>query len=323
MKFRHTRASTVRTCAKCGTQIPVGVGYYFARMKTGTVRQCEQCRTGKASAATAVDSVDAKIAAFDSPAAYAGAVESAGIAGGSSSWAGGTMPDAIRTARTGDDSLVPQASALVDALRVQMPETTRTAYVPAPCGAYPIVPEVLTGFPLAMRVKRALHDDRAPVRIVVDLTVSAGVDHDSIRKRGTVALALAMMVAEQRPIDLLVLTALNRNGSASAGIVTIKIPAQPLELATACHALTATSFFRQMGYNYLTHKFQCGGGWAWGLAPLAMESRKAYCDRMRVALSLSPRDVFVPPVFLTDTIVQQPVQWMNERLVEINNTVDQ
>jgi hypothetical protein len=235
----------------------------------------------------------------------------------SDGWWGEDLKAALKHARLGDATLVPEAEKLVEQFMLDAPEVTRNCWQPSPCGAYPIVPEALAGIPTSMRRQNQVADDRAPIRIIVDLTVSAGIDHETIRERGAVLLAFVMMASKTRQLSLEVITGLDCN-DASGALAVVPINTQPLDLAGACNALTSTAFFRRLMYNCSYRKIEAGGGWAFG-RPESNNSRCTHALCTRKALGLEDRDLLIGPLFMTDKMIKNPQKWLSERIAEINN----
>jgi hypothetical protein len=236
-----------------------------------------------------------------------------------SDWAEHDSATTIRLAQHGDESLVPEATRLIDSIRADMPDTSARRYMPSVAGAYPVVPEALAGFPMCMRGKVIVEDNRAPVRILVDTTSSAGIPTRVLRKRGAAILALAMLVGETRAMQLQVLASLDlREHHKGAALSLVNIPAAPLEISTAAHALGSASFTRILGYSWL-QQFGAAGGWAWNIYNSDRSERRDYSNKLRRAFDCGPHDVIVPAVFLTDELITvDPVRWINERMAEIN-----
>jgi hypothetical protein len=310
-------------CANCGKPYSAGQSIrwnkFAKRGQRGTHRDCSQ-QSAQSTPARSTENI--KLTSFDSPAAFAAGIEAFRAAGNwwkhdNAGWTGETIEQSLKLARTGDETLVPAAQKLIDSLRVDVPDAVRPLYVPAPYGAYPIVPEALAGYPLSMRARVRVEDDRAPIRIYADLTTSAGVDVETIAKRGTAILALAMMLSETRALDLFVLTPLNNFGGISAAIV--RINAQPLELATACYAFTSAGFARNMGYGWAREGHSVpdqSTNWGFGIHPDG-DNAGRYARLMRAALKLEAADLFVPPVYMGDPIVNDPARWITQRLAEL------
>lgn len=229
------------------------------------------------------------------------------------SFLGCTWDEALRTATCGDTRLVPAAEALIAELECSV-EAPRSTWVPSCAGAYPVVPEALAGFPDAMRRRVQAYDDRSPLRVVVDLTSSGAITAEQLERRGVAYLALAMFLSNERPVTLEAVVGLG--GWRSACFVVTPIPAQPLDLAVACSALTSGGFSRGLGYG-LCNRFgdHISGCWPWGIDPFG-HTKADFIRRERVALGLGPDDILAPPAHLYDPAVADPVGFVRRAIEE-------
>lgn len=271
---------------------------------------------------------------FDSPADFANAAketvsERLQRRYDDASWTGQTRDEALHSAIHGNDKLVPEAQKMLEQIQSVGIEIDRPAYMPSVCGAYPIVADFLSGAPNSMRRRMNEQSDRAPVRIYVSLSTSAGIKAEAIAKRGTAILAFVMALSAMRPVELFAVTSLDAV-QYNSGIVScvVRIPANPLELSTACHALTAASFPRSLGYS-LCHQHDGSngdtstGGWPWGVRPTSEQGRAVHEAAFRHCYGLEPQDIYVPPVFLNDALVNEPVKWINDALAKYRSNPEE
>jgi hypothetical protein len=208
----------------------------------------------------------------------------------------------------GDLSNVEKARALLDSFAVAL-GTDRHEWELSVAGAFPSVPDYLAGVPETMYQAVTVSDDRAPLRMVIDVTMSASVKHAQIIARGVALLALAMRLSERRPVQLSVMTLGGSKTHAWACVM--DLPTQPLDLAHAAFALTQTAWTRFFTYAM----FDAGGWsgkWAWDLHP----NEDAYRKRVREVLSLSPQDIYIAPMHSDDPAVQDPIKFIRDRLAE-------
>jgi hypothetical protein len=127
-----------------------------------------------------------------------------------------------------------------------------------------------------------------------------------------------MAMANERPVELWTCVGLDRRGP-GASFVLCQLPSAPLDLATACHALTSPSFARGIGYGYLTGVEGAAGGWPWNLRPWddysgAVSAR--FVRDARQALSLTTDDVYVPPAHALDPAYRDPVGFVRRALAD-------
>lgn len=245
------------------------------------------------------------------------------------SWTNESPADAVRYAATGRDHLVADAQALIERIEGAGIELDWPRWENSMTGALPNVPAYLAGLPETMRAKVQSRNDRAPLRIYADLTTSAGISHEQLTKRGVAMLALAMLVSAQRPVELFAVVGLSdgydkaTSQSFRATLATVRIPAAPLELASACYALTSAAYAREIGYKSLKAA-GAGGGWAWNLHPFDSGKTK-FIEQMREALDLQAADLYLEPPHYEarrDAILTDPVAWINKELAKLQATVD-
>src|SRR5579863_2238608 len=146
------------------------------------------------------------IRTYDSPAALVRDAKRLNCAGGyqnhaSDSWVGETLAETLSRSEFGDTSLVPEAERLIAQLDTQI-ETPRRIWERAPVGVFCAVPDVLAGLPTPMRRLRETQEEHAPVAVLVISTSSAGVEAQTLKKRGTAILALVLALARVRPVSL-------------------------------------------------------------------------------------------------------------------------
>lgn len=158
-----------------------------------------------------------------------------------------TFSQIISNAKHGDDSLVVEAEKLISQLDADI-ELEHPEWISSVYGAYPIVPEFLAGSPTPMRHRTRVPADNEPVGIWVDLTSSAGVNYELIRKRGIVVLALVLKLQQLRAIDLHCCCVLpdDKNGGT---FIDLTMPTRPLQLGVVCHVLTCVGFARHVMYG--------------------------------------------------------------------------
>jgi hypothetical protein len=264
---------------------------------------------------------------FESPAALAvycrtfTYTEHASVTSDSSwrKWTGRTWHENILEAERGDTQLVPMAERLIEQLECHV-EAPRSSWERSRAGAYPMVPEFLAGHPDSMRRRVEASDDRSPLRVVVDLTASAGISIGDFAKRGTAYLALAMFLANERPVTLEVV------GTVSSNAVFVRVPiaAQPLDLAVAAHVLTSAGFYRGLIHEACYKNGASNPRWPWDLIPIGDGPQKVeYVKRMRELLGLEKNDIFGPPVYLTDPAVKDPVGFVRRSIEEHSRLRDE
>lgn len=177
------------------------------------------------------------------------------------------------------------------------------------------VPSYISGHPLAARRRKRVESAKAPVRVVVETLVSAGMEEKAIRKRGAAITALVAKLAETRPVELYASFAMQIYGENLLG--TVRLQTKPIALAYLCAALNTRQFSRAIMFNAGRAMLKEAGkshggniGWAWDMVPE---------DGMRISmvrkeLELASQDIFVPGGYFTeqDIIIRDPVKWVND-----------
>ncbi len=260
--------------------------------------------------------------AYDSAAEMAEDFRRVGArAPGSADWMGETVSAAIAAATgAGRRDLVPQAEALLGKLTVAL-DIPHDAWERSVSGAYPVVAEYLAGAPDPMRRRVRVNSDKAPVRIVVDLTSGCMITAAALVKRGVACLALAMAVAQDHAVELWAFQAQSdknvEDSDHQAGTMwLVARSGEPLDLARAACALGSVALVRGVGYALNCEQVgEYIGGWAFG-GPHHRPERYEQCARE--ALGLQPADVFIRPPTSEDPLAEKPVEFIQAQLARIS-----
>ena len=225
---------------------------------------------------------------------------------------GENIADTLRKSAYGDPSLVPQAEAYINSFNKPI-DSSRKVWEPAPAGAFPIVPDFCMGLPTSMRRRQTIVDDIAPINILVCTTSSAGIKAEILAKRGTAILALVMMLSASRPVTLRVIQTTDGTDNGETILVST-INTSPLDLATACYALTSSGFDRRLSHFIAGELNHFKGGWPRGYNFMKNENNP-YLTALPERLGFNPLDtLLVSPTYLTDTLVTAPLDWIQTQL---------
>jgi hypothetical protein len=234
------------------------------------------------------------------------------------SWSGGeTWAQSVHKAKYGDTALVSQAEALIEKISVEA-QRELPVWTPSVAGAFPMVAEYLMDRPDCMRRRHPTPDERAPIRIYVELTSSGGISAADMQKRGTAILALALLLNTHRACELHAVVGLDaRVEGARASFCVVRLGSSPLDISSACNALTSVGFVRSMGYQMLdqSSESRASGGWAWNLHPEGA-ARSLYVAKLRKALNAEATDMIIPPIHIHDKAVTDPVGFVQRALDE-------
>ena len=250
-----------------------------------------------------------------------------------SEFMGESIHMAIANARgAGRPDLVSQAEKLLDKVTVAL-DIPHDAWERSVCGAYPVVAEFLAGVPNPMRRRVQVSSDRAPVKIVVDLTSGVVITADVLLRRGIACLALAMALSQERAVEL---WAFQATGADSLQPSTddqhgtmwlVARSGEPLDLARAAGALASTGLIRGVGYQFNNHGIgRKVSGWAFG-GSNAVINNGTNPDRYeriaREALGLKSTDVFIRPLSSYDPDADRPVEFVQKQLAAISARSEQ
>jgi hypothetical protein len=234
------------------------------------------------------------------------------------SWAGGRdLAESIKYIRDGatvNERGYRTTRELIDKIDSGLHDRHVVQWMPSVVGAYPIVPEYLAGEPGHMRMRQLVESEAAPVRVVVEVMVSAGVGEDAIIRRGAAIAALVMRMSEERPVELW--ASYHTVSHAIPEFVCtgrVQLDSHPISLAQCVAVLTSTSFARTVCFNHVstvTGESLIGGGWE---GTVGSEKRGKLLRRL---LQLEPQDVFMQGGYLDDAELfeRDPVAWVNAQL---------
>jgi hypothetical protein len=221
-------------------------------------------------------------------------------------WVGETYAQTLERTKFGNLALIPKAEALLSQVEAELDnESPDWTYQVA--GSYPDIPAFLSGDPECMRARITRPNEKAPVRVFVCTTSSAGVSADILLKRGIVALALVMQLVKQgRPIELWTYTKLDGNAKHDGSTcLMVRMPTAPVDMARIAHCLSACSFDRTLAMSFGYAKTGFCGGWA--------SQRDA-----RKLVNAGPSDIVLGDAHYTDELITQPIKWIQNQLAKLN-----
>jgi hypothetical protein len=233
---------------------------------------------------------------------------------------------AISYCFTGDLSGVAASDALLERMEehITMP-STRAIWTDDVTGAFPNIPAYISGQPLNMRQRVKAQIDSAPLAIMVDLGISAAISAAQVRNRGAAILALVRALSAHRPIELWAMDFGSADDSSSSSLhfghassncvcVAAKIETSPLDLSSACYALTHPAFVRNVlfGLEEKYHDFR--GGWPFRLnRALTRHEMEVLCAPMWPHVS---ETLALPGLHVADESMTNPEAWLRRQLSE-------
>ena len=233
-------------------------------------------------------------------------------------WGGDSISKLLDKCISGEDTHIAKAEALLDKLSDDI-EIPKPQWNPSEYGAFPNVGSFLAGEVDCMRHIQRDPNMTAPVRIYYDPTSSAAIDATTLVERGVAALALAMALAQIRPVELWTFSDLDANGN-GLSLICAKIQTNPLMLSEACFALCNPGYAR--GLTYGLAEMRCGfhGMWGFGDYDLDKDRRTAL---MREALGASPEDIVIPGIHAKDELVKDPVGFIRRELQKFHAVLEE
>lgn len=235
-------------------------------------------------------------------------------------WAGNeSMMESYKKLQDGDESLVPEASKLVDQL-----ESSLEFPIPFPQYRYSVeggsvdVPSAIMGLPESMRRKVLVESEVSPIKVYVCSTSSGGVSAREMNQRGCAVLALVMLLQLSRPVELWTFTCLGCHSrkKTNDAVIKIKLESNPIRLSESAYVLTSAGFARNLTYRY-SDSFGASGGWAsWFNIDMGNDK---FIKNAREALGSSEQDVILPPAVSWDGLTKEPLKWINRTYNQIMN----
>lgn len=235
-------------------------------------------------------------------------------------YSGETEQDTLRYCERGNDTLVPAARKLMDKFEATFEAPVRQ-WQHTPAGIIPCIPDVIAGNPDNMRRWTVTDDDAAPIRVIVPITSSGGIDAHLLERRGTAALALVMALQARRPVDLEIMVMSDCQGIEGKHhrYTMVRIETRPLSLAHACWLLTSQGAARRMGYAIAGSR---NGNKSIHWPPGYISDEAKYCKEMATALQLGASDLLMRPSWIYDPAVQDPEKWIVEQYNRMTGDAD-
>lgn len=229
-------------------------------------------------------------------------------------WVGGLSKDeAIKAAIEcrASNSDMEYAQSIIDKIDASVHDRERMEWQPDVMGAYPMVPDYLMGIPESMRMRQPREFELAPIKIVMEVSVSSGLSHSQILRRGCAVAALAMRLSEERAVELHCCYGGRVNGINYVWMA--KLDCSPISLNQCVAVFASTSFARMVAFNAMSaYSGPDQGSIGWAFCNPSAERDKD----MRKLMGLEPQDLFLQGGFLPDASVMEnnPVQWVHNQM---------
>lgn len=241
-------------------------------------------------------------------------------------WTGESLEESMGFAEHGNTACVAEAEKMLAEVEKHIDlALLRPSWEASVCGAFPCVPDYLSGHPESMRRKVMQTSESEPVRIYVCMSSSAGVDHNDLTKRGCAVLALVMALQMVRPVELWTFQSLHGRKGDYHGSGTVRgdtyikvaLSPSPIVMSEAAYGLTSAGFARNMTYSLGWNYSGFNGGWA---EAVNYGNNASTAKALAKVLGAESRnDLVIPPPTYGDAIIKTPVKWVLDRLAEYKN----
>lgn len=203
-------------------------------------------------------------------------------------------------------------------------ETSKFKTFPAMAGGFANVPAYLAGQPMAMRNRKRVAQDMAPLTIVVDTTSSAAITADHLKKRGACILALVRVLSAARPVSLYTTISIGADQKPTCSFHSyVPVETTPLDLARANILIAHPCFSRALAYWTTEVEFKVDSG---GSIPWAYNNQElSRSADLEIAQSIFGGEVLnIPAMNYQDESIHNPEAWLKKYLGQYGgNLIDQ
>lgn len=222
---------------------------------------------------------------------------------------------------SGDDSLVPEAEAIMAEVSAYLPTPDRVP-VDDVAGGYPNVAAFLAGDPMCMRRRAYDATASAPVAFYFGISPNAHVSREQIKKYGICVLALVWAVSMSRPVTLHTIEFSSPGDSQkhkknNNEVITVcRIATDPLDLASACHVLTSDTYARNVCFQAATAAGGNGGAYPSGYSAAVTSP---YMVGLRQRLEIEDEAIIFPSLHSDSLAIRDPIGWIKMHLAQITD----
>lgn len=229
-----------------------------------------------------------------------------------SAWAEMEREEAITAALNGDDSFVPGAMSVLEAVDAAIPPTVGRGSVRSPYGGRVDMSDWLTGSPTPMRRKARRETETGTVRVFLPFGPSASLGSAVLGPRGNAIMALVMKIQQTRSVELYLYDETQDDTNSQIPYYfLIGVDCRPLSLAHVGFAISHPAFFRHLG---LAAEHEMGArAERW---PMDMHG-ESYAARRDSRLDIQPCDVLLSSATDWNPLIRQPIEWIKSELQRI------
>lgn len=238
-----------------------------------------------------------------------------------SQWGGGSFDQAFARLKKGaTEEYQKPIREMMEKIDARLQDRQRREYIRSPAGAFPVVAEVLQGDPMHMRRRQHVESDLAPVKIVCEVGVNAQVKTDSIIRRGAAVAALAMRLAETRPVELWAFDGCRFSGvfpgrgSIDTALM-IRLETNPISISQLGAVFVDVGFARAIVFSVGRTQANVENAsidFVWGM----QAHNPIRINRVREFLELKPEDIFITGGSISEELeyMRDPVGWIAKHL---------
>lgn len=226
--------------------------------------------------------------------------------------AGVTHKQAAQKMVKGDLALAAKSDGLLAKFEHAELTAGRHRWIDDTAGGVPNVPAYIAGQPLAMRNRRRIADDRAPLKVVVDVGAANDITASEIEARGAAILALVRVLSIGRPVELWACAGLDADNCSNASWSFVQIETAPLDLARAAFILTHPAALRRIFWACaMAHGYKAR-------TPYGEGQRHAQHTRAIVAPAFPDADdlLVIPRARSEDDSIRNPTKWLAKQIEE-------
>lgn len=239
-----------------------------------------------------------------------------------SDWAGDTYDCLVGKLLNGVDTYTAKASKLASQIaEVELPSTRGSEARRDVFGSRLSVGEYSVGSPTCFRRRTPVQSDNMPIKVVVDMFISASFTTKQIEARGLAVLALVQKIMDYRQVELYVVCSTSDQhgyGFSAKGnylFMFCEINSRPLDLATASVAICNAAISRRIFFAQMrTHDIPPS-------IPCPPNTQEFFNVRAKM-LGLTENDIVINGARMGDFDGENAVTWVNNELESLKAKLD-
>jgi hypothetical protein len=228
----------------------------------------------------------------------------------------------------GDNSRVRMSDELLTKMEAVHAPRAKYTQIYDVAGSRPDIGRFLAGDPINMRRRVKRPTDEAPLAIVADIMISAGISAEKQARRGAAVLALVRALGDIRPVTLYAMSGVDSSDGAIYNL--IRMDTQPLDLSRASFLLQSAGVARCAAFA-IANGYGFRGRWPYkrSVGAGAKKNSPLYRDHVREILAgMIPEEQFlyVASGYLHDEhaadLDTNPEKWLNAMIQQFGSAHD-